>query len=130
VTVADSVADMIGNVADAFNPPPKVELSNYPSVVAVIATVSFTAILLIAAKRYDPTGGALTISILITLGMLGAVSYCLIFTIPNDDITPGIVGGLTAGFGAVVAHWLGHREGGVNRAVQPPEPAKRAPDGE
>jgi hypothetical protein len=47
---------------------------------------------------------------MITLGMLGAVGYCLIFTIPTDDITPGVVGGLTAGFGAVVAHWLGRAQ--------------------
>jgi hypothetical protein len=32
------------------------------------------------------------------------------FTVPPDDITPGVVGGLTAGFGAVVAYWLGRTQ--------------------
>ena len=62
--------------------------------------------------------------------MLGSVAYCLIFTIPTDDITPGVVGGLTAGFGAVVAYWLGHRGGGGNRGDQPPGPSKEGPEGE
>ena len=56
---------------------------------------------------------------MIVLGMLGTVAYCLIFTVPNNNITPGVVGGLTAGFGTVVAHWLGR---GTER------PTKRPPD--
>ena len=94
-------------MTEAFNPPPAVALMNYPSAVGVALAVAFTAVLLVVVKHFDPTLGTLTISLLITIGMLGAVAYCLIFTIPADDITPGIVGGLTAGFGAVVAHWLG-----------------------
>jgi uncharacterized RDD family membrane protein YckC len=115
VTIADSVSDFIKDAVEAFNPPPQVALSSYPSAVAVAVAVAFTAILLVVSHKFDPTQGALTISILIVLGMLGAVAYCLIFTIPADDITPGIVGGLTAGFGAVVAHWLG-------RTKEPPPP--------
>ena len=93
--------------ADIVNPPPAVAIANYPSAVAVVLAVAFTSLLLVIVKHFDPTLGTLTISILITLGMLGATAYCLVFTVPNDDITPGIVGGLTAGFGAVVAYWLG-----------------------
>jgi hypothetical protein len=79
----------------------------YPIAIGVCIAVALTVILLFVAGRYDQTGGPLTISILIVLGMLGATAYCLIFTIPQDDITPSVVGGLTAGFGAVVAYWLG-----------------------
>ena len=68
-------------------------------------------------------GGTLTISIMITLGMLGATAYCLIYTIPTDDITPGVVGGLTAGFGAVVAYWLGR----TGEGPPPPPPRRRRP---
>jgi len=93
------------------NPPPAVALMNYPSAIGVALICFFTAALLIVAGKFDPTGGTLTLSLMITLGMLGATAYCLIFTIPPDDITPGIVGGLTAGFGAVVAHWLGRIQG-------------------
>lgn len=94
------------------NPPPAVALMNYPSAIGVALVCVFTTALLIVAGKFDPTGGTLTLSLMITLGMLGATAYCLIFTIPTDDITPGIVGGLTAGFGAVVAHWLGRIQGG------------------
>jgi hypothetical protein len=93
------------NVADGpVNPP---SIANYPSAVAIVVTVVFTALLLFVAGRFDPTKGVLTISLMIVLGMLGATAYCLVFTIPNDDITPGVVGALSAGFGAVVAYWLG-----------------------
>jgi len=93
--------------ADVVNPPPPVAIFNYPSAVGVALTVVLTAVILAVAGKFDPTKGPLTISVMIVLGMLGATAYCLVFTIPADDITPGIVGGLTAGFGAVVAYWLG-----------------------
>jgi hypothetical protein len=115
--------------ADVVNPPPAVGLVNYPSTIAIGVTVLFTAAILILAGRFDPTQGPLTISILIVLGMLGATAYCLVFTVPNDDITPGVVGGLTAGFGAVIAYWLGRAGSGYNRGDQPPEPPKGPPDG-
>ena len=89
------------------NPPPVIKLQDYPVAIGVCLAVALTALLLVVAGRFDPTQGTLTISLMIVLGMLGATTYCLIFTIPTDDITPGVVGGLTAGFGAVVAHWLG-----------------------
>lgn len=97
--------------AEVVNPPPPVALFPYPAVTAVSIVALVAAGLLVVVKRFDPTQGALTISLLIVLGMLGATAYCLIFSIPADDLTPGIVGGLTAGFGAVVAYWLGQRRG-------------------
>ena len=60
---------------------------------------------------------------LITIAFIGAVGYCLFFTVPQDEVTPAVVGGLTAGFGAVVAHWLG-RPHGINA---PPEPPRLPP---
>jgi hypothetical protein len=97
---------------------------NYPIFVGVVSAVFLTAFLLWVAGKFDPTQGVLTISIMIVLGMLGAVGYCLMFTIPPDDITPGIVGGLTAGFGAVVAHWLGRvqMKGEPRGPEEPPAP--------
>ena len=108
------------NHNDLVVPPPPVALMNYPIFIGVLTSVLLTAFLLWMSGRYDPTGGVLTISIMIVLGMLGAVGYCLMFTIPPDDITPGIVGGLTAGFGAVVAHWLGRVQSHLAREDPPP----------
>ena len=93
---------------DTFiNPPPIVKLIDYPILIAAVGGVMLTSLLLVLASKFDPSGGTLTLSLLITIGMLSACAYCLVFTIPADDITPGVIGGLTAGFGAVVAHWLG-----------------------
>jgi hypothetical protein len=107
-------------VADVVNPPPAVTtFVSYPIAAGVCIAVGLTTLLLYVAGKFDPTGGPLTISILIVLGMLGACAYCLIFTVPQDDITPGVVGGLTAGFGAVVAYWLGRTQ--IGRHDRPPD---------
>ena len=96
--------------AEFINAPPKVALLNYPVAIGAVLAVALTSVILYISARFDPTRGPLTISILIVLGMLGATSYCLMFTVPPDDITPGVVGGLTACFGAVVAYWLGRTQ--------------------
>lgn len=92
---------------DVSNPPPSVALLPYPSLVSTVGIAVLTSAILIASGRFDKTQGPLTVSIMVILSMVGAVSYCLIFTVPQDDLTPGIIGGLTAGFGAVIAYWLG-----------------------
>lgn len=97
--------------ADVVNPPPVVATLNYPIAIGVILGVALTSALLFISGKFDPTHGVLTISLMIVIGMLGAVMYTLIFTVPPDDITPGVVGGLTAGFGAVISYWLGRRGG-------------------
>lgn len=103
--------------ADFVNPPIVTGTGNFPATIIVGATSILTMLLVVVAAKFDPTQGVLTLSILITLGMLGAIAYCLIFTIPNDDITPSVIGGLTAGFGAVLAYWFG-------RAHEPPREDK------
>jgi hypothetical protein len=108
--------------ADIVNAPIVTGVGNFPATVILTSTTILATILVVVSGRFDPTRGPLTISILIVLGMLGAIAYCLIFTIPNDDITPGVIGGLTAGFGAVVAYWLG-------RPGDPPTPPRHPSDG-
>lgn len=104
---------------DIVNPPPTPVIGNYPGIMAAGAAVLLTAILLVVSNRFDSTKGPLTISILIIVAFMGTVAYCLIFTVPTDEVTPSVVGGLTAGFGAVVAHWLGRVQHGPGR--RPPE---------
>ena len=91
--------------------PPSPKIMDYPVSIGIAVGVVFTTILLIVAGKFDPTGGALTISLLVTLAFIGAVTFCLFFTVPNDEITSGIVGGLIAAFGAVVSYWLNHPRG-------------------
>jgi hypothetical protein len=111
------------------NPPPAVAISNYPSLVTVVAVCVATVVLLVFAGKFDPTRGPLTISIMIVLGMLATTAYVLVFTVPQDEITPEVVGALGAAFGGVVVYWLGRHGSGYNPPVQPPEPPKGPPDG-
>lgn len=95
-----------------MNAPPIPKLVDYPSAIGIALVVVFTTILLFVAGKFDPTGGTLTISLLVVLGFLGLVTFCAFFTVPSDEITSGAIGGLVAAFGAVVAHWLGRRKDG------------------
>jgi hypothetical protein len=89
------------------------KLLDYPGLFAAMGVVVFTSILLVVIKHYDQTGGTLTISLMVVLAFIAVVAFSLLFNIPSDDeVTPGVVGGLVAAFGAVVAFWLGRsREG-------------------
>jgi uncharacterized BrkB/YihY/UPF0761 family membrane protein len=87
--------------------PPIPKLTDYPASVGLAVGVILTIILLFIAGKFDPTGGVLTISLLIVLSFIGVVIFVLFFTVPNDEITSAVIGGLTASFGAIVAFWLG-----------------------
>lgn len=87
------------------NPLPK--LMDYPASLGLMVIVLLASILMVVASRFDPTGGSLTISLLVVLSFLALVTFCALFTIPTDEITSGAIGGLVAAFGAVVAYWLG-----------------------
>jgi len=96
-------------------PPPTPKLMDYPASIGIVIAVALTAVLLIVSGKFDPTGGTLTISLLVILAFLGLVTFCAFFTIPTDEITSGAIGGLVAAFGAVVAYWLGqHKKGPPN----------------
>jgi hypothetical protein len=88
------------------NPPPIPKVLDYPAAIGLGICVFLTVCMLVAAKFFDPSGGALTISLLVILSFLSLVTYCAFFTIPTDEITSGAIGGLVAAFGAVVAFWL------------------------
>jgi hypothetical protein len=86
--------------------PPIPKILDYPALMTVSFGVLFTTLLVIVATKFDPTQGPLTISLLVVLGFIGTVAFCLFFTIPNDEITSAVIGGLVASFGAVIAFWL------------------------
>jgi hypothetical protein len=88
--------------------PPVPKILDYPSLFSVAFVVLFVGIMLVISKHFDPTGGPLTISLIVVLAMVGVVAFSMIYNIPADDeVTPAVVGGLVAAFGAVVAYWLG-----------------------
>lgn len=92
---------------DFVNPPPVPKLVDYPAAVGIAFAVLFTTALVVVAARFDPTMGTLTISVLVVVAFIGVAIFCLFFTVPGDEITSAVIGGLVASFGAVVAHWIG-----------------------
>jgi hypothetical protein len=92
---------------DLVIPPPTPKILDYPGLTIVAFGVVFTLALLAVAGKFDPSGGALTISLLVVLAFIAVAAVCLFFTIPTDQATAAVIGGLTAAFGAVIAHWLG-----------------------
>jgi uncharacterized BrkB/YihY/UPF0761 family membrane protein len=91
---------------DLVIPPPTPKLLDYPASVGLSIAVALTIILVIVSSKFDPTGGTLTVSILVILAFISLVTFCVYFTVPTDEITSGAIGGLVAAFGAVVAYWL------------------------
>lgn len=92
--------------------PPVPKLMDFPATFGLGIGVIFTALLLVIAKHFDPTGGVLTLSIMIVLAFVGAVTFSMFFTIPPDQSTSALIGGLVAAFGAVIAHWIGRPSNG------------------
>jgi len=95
------------NAAELVIPPPYPKIIDYPGLIGIGAAILLTCVLLVIVDRFDTTGGALAISLLIVLAFLGVVIFCMFFTVPHDETTAAVVGGLTAAFGAVIAHWIG-----------------------
>ena len=96
---------------DLIIPPPTPKLMDYPASIGLVLAVVMTSVLLVVAGKFDPSGGTLTISLLVILAFLGLVTFCAFFTIPTDEITSGAIGGLVAGFGAVISYWLSRPKG-------------------
>jgi hypothetical protein len=92
-------------------PPPTPRILDYPGLATVAFVVVFSTAMLFVASKFDPTKGTLTISLMVVLGFLATVAFCLLFTVPTDEITSAVLGGLVASFGAVVAYWLMPRRG-------------------
>ena len=97
--------------SDLVIPPPSPKLLDYPASIGIALEIVFVTFLLFVASKFDPTGGVLTISLLIVLAFIAVVIFCAFFTVPTDEITASVIGGLTAAFGAVVAFWLNKPRG-------------------
>lgn len=83
---------------------------DYPVVTGVAVDVVLVTIMLVVSRRFDPTGGPLTIALLVVVAFVGLVVCVSVFTIPADEETATIIGGLATAFGAVVAYWLRGRD--------------------
>lgn len=85
---------------------------DYPVVTGVAVDVLLVMMMLVVARRFDPSGGSLTIALFVVTAFIGLVVCVSVFTIPADEETATVIGGLATAFGAVVAYWLRGRNGG------------------
>jgi hypothetical protein len=87
-------------------PNPLPFITSYPAAAAILLIVLSTMALLWVATRIDRTGGSLVISLIIVVAFIGVVAYCLVFSVPKDEINSTVIGGLATAFGAVIMFWL------------------------
>lgn len=100
-------------------PPPKFTFVDFPASIAIGFVTLGAVILLIVTSRFDPTKGALTISFLIVLAVIGVLAYSVTVTVPRDETTAAVIGALMAAFGGVVTYWLKARD---HEPPPPPTP--------
>jgi uncharacterized membrane protein len=98
---------VVTSTGQVVAPRPKLKISDYPGTLSIIGLVSATVILLIVAKKFDPQQGALTISLLVVFIFFGVILWSVLFTIPTDEVTSAVIGGLVAAFGSVITYWIG-----------------------
>lgn len=84
---------------------------DFPVITGLTVEVVCVVILILVAKRFDPSGGSFTIALLVVTAMIGLTIYAALFTVPQDEETATVIGGLVAAFGAVIAFWLRGRNG-------------------
>lgn len=87
-------------------PYPLPKLGDFPVIVSVCAEVVAVTLILIVARRFDPSGGPFTLALMVVFAFVGLLVYATIFNIPQDEETATIIGAMAAAFGAVVAFWL------------------------
>ena len=95
-------------------PPPRFQYVDFPASIAVLIAVIGTFALVLLSGRFDRSGGALTVSLLVILAFVGVLAYSVTVTVPRDETTAAVIGALTAGFGGVITYWLKNRSGGDN----------------
>lgn len=78
----------------------------YPVLFGALTVAAMTAALVFLAGRFDATQGALTVSLVIVVTFAGAVFISMASTVPQDEATAAIIGGLVSAVGATVAFWL------------------------
>lgn len=100
-------------VDSPVNLPPAPRLLDYPATAVIVGCSLMAIVLLIVAGRFDPTHGVLTISLLVVLSFMAVATFTVFFTVPTDEVTSLVIGGLISAFGGVIGYWLGRpRDGG------------------
>jgi drug/metabolite transporter (DMT)-like permease len=88
---------------DVVVPPPA---PPFPILFGIAGGIILVCALIIVSSKFDETKGPLTISLVVIVSFVAALSFSLYYTVPQDPTTSAIVGALTAGVGAVITYWL------------------------
>jgi 1,4-dihydroxy-2-naphthoate octaprenyltransferase len=80
------------------------------ALIAAMCVMAASAVLVMLARYFDRTGGAVTIAIIVVVGFITATYASMIYDIKQTPLTEILVGALAAALGGVVAHYLGTRE--------------------
>ena len=88
--------------------------------IAVLAIGLLTPAVLLATKRYDPTHGFLTVSLVVIFAIVCAAFASMVYPIAsNNAVTDALVGALSAALGAVISQWL-PRWPSASTSIRPP----------
>ena len=66
-------------------------------------------LVLIASRRFDTTGGLLTLSIMIVAAFISVTFTALLYDIKQTPLSEILVGAMATSIGAVIAFWMSRR---------------------
>lgn len=80
-----------------------------PATLGTVAALTMAVLVLIAARRFDTTGGLLTLSIMIVAAFISVTFTALLYDIKQTPLSEILVGAMATSIGAVIAFWMSRR---------------------
>lgn len=103
-------------LAEQFKARLEAETANLAAQLADVQDARATTIRL-AESGSAISWGAPVVSVIVVVGYLGLVFALLFKTIPDNQVTLVLFGGLSAAFAQVINYWLGSSAGSANKDV-------------
>lgn len=103
-------------LAEQFKAKLEAETANLAAQLADVQDARATTIRL-AESGSAISWGAPVVSVIVVVGYLGLVFALLFKTIPDNQVTLVLFGGLSAAFAQVINYWLGSSAGSANKDV-------------
>jgi len=84
----------------------------YLALIAAMAVMAASALLIAVARYFDRTRGALTLSIIIAVAFVTATFASMVYKIQQTPLTEILVGALAASLGATITYWMSRHDRG------------------
>lgn len=78
----------------------------FPASIAAGIVVILACLALLAAHRFDATGGLLTISLMVVAAFISVNFTGILYGVPQTPINEIMIGALATSLGAVIAFWM------------------------